>query len=230
MSIRPWTLAAVSLWAAGLAQADDHGIRMPLGVWSIDADSGQAGAGISLRHDSGSPQLRFGRAPAWSNFEGPVGFSGARRSNWLLPEQDLGRANVGLAIPYGIRSAGGGRRDADPELSAYLIEGSLLARTNRFASFASMGWAKIGDTPSVAHRDPWFAKIGGSYRFTQTLSGALAYDYRQRLSVQDAPLSELSASLTRNFGQGLKVQGYLTRGFTELSPEWGAGAVLSVGF
>lgn len=112
----------------------------------------------------------------------------------------------------------------------YSLQGDIYKSYNQFGSFATLGWKKMGDTPTTNFRNPWYASFGGSYRFSSSTSGVLAYDYRRRVLNSGSYVSELTASISHKFGQGLKLQGYIVTGFADASPDWGAGAIFSVGF
>lgn len=112
----------------------------------------------------------------------------------------------------------------------YAIQGDLFKSYERGSAFGTLGWKKMGDPAGVNYRNPWYASLGGSYKLAPATSAGLAYDYRQRVVANGAHVSEISAFVTHRFGQGLKLQGYLVKGFADASPDWGAGAIMSYGF
>lgn len=96
--------------------------------------------------------------------------------------------------------------------------------------FATLGWKKMGDPADINFRDPWYASLGVSHKLTATTSIGTAYDYRQPVLAGNSPVSELSAFVSHKLTPTTKIQGYVVRGFSDSSPDWGGGIMLGFGF
>lgn len=112
----------------------------------------------------------------------------------------------------------------------YSIQGDLYKTYGRFAAFGSLGWRKLTNTTGLNVSDPHFGSVGGLYRFSADTTGGLSYDRRQNVFYSGNYGGGLTAFMTYKLGQGLKLQGYVIKGFTEGTPNWGAGALFSAGF
>ena len=112
----------------------------------------------------------------------------------------------------------------------YYLQGDLSKGFGAFSAFGSLGWRKMGDPPGIDFKDPLYFTVGGSYRLSQANSLGFAYDYRQKLLDTSDPLSEATVYLTHRFSRAFRVQGYVVNGFSDSSPDWALGAVLTRSF
>ena len=112
----------------------------------------------------------------------------------------------------------------------YYLQGDISKGFGAFSAFGSLGWRKMGDPPGTNFKDPFYFTVGGSYRLSQTNSLGFAYDYRQKLLDTSDPLSEATLYLTHRFSGLLRIQGYVVQGFSDSSPDWAVGAVLTRSF
>lgn len=115
-------------------------------------------------------------------------------------------------------------------LGDYSIRGDLYQAYGRFTAFGSLGWKRQTSAGGLNVGDPRFGAIGGLYRFSPGTTGGLSYDRRQNVFYGGNYGGGLTAFMTHKLGQGLKLQGYVIKGLAEGSPNWGAGALFSVGF
>ena len=78
--------------------------------------------------------------------------------------------------------------------------------------------------------DTWFLSAGGYYRFSDSTSGSLFLDYRQSSVPGNESIRELTASLSRRISGDWRIQGYLVRGLSDTSLDWGAGLSARIDF
>lgn len=178
---------------------------MPARVWPPGWTTRDSGGELAVPASRGS---QYASARVFENRAGNVAFDVSGR--------------LGLAVPRAGPSVAGGERDIS-------IRGDLFRRSENWASFGTLGWAHA-ESAAVNERNPWFASFGSSYQLSPRTSAGLAYDYGQNVAPGGARISELSAFVSHRLGQGLKLQGYVVRGFAGASPDWGAGAVVTYGF
>lgn len=112
----------------------------------------------------------------------------------------------------------------------YYLQGDLSKGFGALGVFGTLGWRKMGDPPGVDFEDPFYYSIGATYRASPEHSFGVAYDYREPLLPGRDPLSEATVFLTRRFEGSFKVQGYATTGFSDSSPDWAVGAILTRSF
>lgn len=208
------------------AHAGGTGLSLVTGErsWSITYDKEKERSEYMLRSLPGTEGLKIDRETAASALLDNIPWRMARAARDAHEDHFTGTGEH--SFPVSEQTVLGTAR---PMLATGLDSGVWL-RGERFSSFAAIGWRPSADSSGITREDPWYASLGGSYRFTSSLSGGLAYDLRARLVAGGPATQGLSASLTQRFGQGLKVQGYVTRSVSEPIADWGAGAVLSVGF
>lgn len=94
----------------------------------------------------------------------------------------------------------------------------------------AIGWTKKGDPDGVDYRDPWFSALGLSYKVSDRMNIGAFYDFRQKVTANGDPVSEGMIFTEHKLGDGYRLQAYLVRGFSDASPDFGAGATLSVRF
>lgn len=100
----------------------------------------------------------------------------------------------------------------------------------RLTPFATGGYRVYGDPPGIDFDNVFFGSLGGSYAFTADTSGGVVYDFRESLTPGSDPVRELTAFVTRATGDRTKLQAYVLTGFSDSSPDWGAGTVVIIPF
>jgi len=93
--------------------------------------------------------------------------------------------------------------------------------------FGTLGYRWLGSSPDLELNDVWYVSAGVSADLADRLSGGVIYDYRQASTATGAPQSELTAYLSRRLSERYRLQVYGVAGFSEGSPQWGVGAMLS---
>lgn len=112
----------------------------------------------------------------------------------------------------------------------FYLQGDLSKGFGSIGLFGTLGWRKMGDPPGVSFKDPLYYSIGGTYRASAERSVGIAYDYRQPVLEGRDPLSEATLFLSQRFDKTLKLQGYAMLGFSDSSPDWALGAVVTRAF
>lgn len=134
----------------------------------------------------------------------------------------IGKIKLGTADEN--RGLGTGEND----YSLQLDWAQVLDR--RFTLFATTGYRIYGDPPGVDFDDVFFGALGGVYKLFPDTSGGLIYDFRERITPGSDSQRELTVFMTQRIDKTTKVQGYVVRGFSDSSPDWGAGVLFSEGF
>ncbi len=112
----------------------------------------------------------------------------------------------------------------------YSLQADLFRGFGDTTLFGSLGWTKKGDTSATDFRDPWYGGIGFSNKLSAANSWGASYDYRQKVTANGDPVSELSLFMVHKYSQAMKVQGYVVTGFSDASPDLGVGATFSYSF
>lgn len=145
---------------------------------------------------------------------------------WTVFESNAWIVDVGAKIKFATadeqKGLGSGKNDYSLQTEAYRMLGQ------GHSVFGTLGGRKMGDPEGLDLRDPLYGSLGWSYRHSPTTSLGISYDYRQKLLATSHPISEATFFLTNKLGDGLKLQTYLVRGFSDGSPELGGGVMLSI--
>ena len=121
------------------------------------------------------------------------------------------------------RNLGTGKND-------YSIQGGISKRTNNWTLFSDLGWRKMGNPSGITFENPRYGSVGASYGVSNSATAGMAYDYRARIVDGGANVRELTAFVVLGLGKAAKIQGYISKGFSDASPDRGAGLTWSSGF
>jgi hypothetical protein len=131
----------------------------------------------------------------------------------------VGRVKFGTAS----RSEGLGTGEND-----YSLQADLLKDFDRLALFATAGYKLRGDPQGIDLRNIGFGTLGGDYRIAQGMRAGLMFDYRPSAVQGAEALKEATAYVALSRKGGMTFQPYVVAGFSDSSPDWGAG--LSLGW
>jgi hypothetical protein len=92
--------------------------------------------------------------------------------------------------------------------------------------FGSVGYRIYGDPPAGKLDDVPYGSIGLSHRLSPTSSVGAAYDYRPKITAGGSEISEITAFWSNRLSAEWKVQFYGVVGFSDASPDAGAGVLL----
>ncbi len=94
---------------------------------------------------------------------------------------------------------------------------------DRLTVFGGIGRHFLGSSNFIQLEDVWSYSLGASYRMDERNSVGLSYDWRDRVSPGASELSELTAFWGHQLDRVWKTQAYVLKGFSDGSPDWGAG-------
>lgn len=125
--------------------------------------------------------------------------------------------------------------DKDKELlttgkNDYSLQGEISYPFGNTEVFAILGKTKKGDQRDLDYRNPWYSTVGLSHQLAEAVNLGAIYDYRQRVTTFGDPVSEATLFLEKKLSGDYKLQGYVLRGFSDASPDLGAGVTLSKRF
>jgi hypothetical protein len=105
----------------------------------------------------------------------------------------------------------------------YSLHADIYKYLSKGALVVSAGYKIRGEPAGVTVDDTWLLSFGGLYRFSTAMSGGVFLDYRESSVPGLEAVRELSASLSRRLDDRWRLQGYLVRGLSDTSLDWGAG-------
>lgn len=94
--------------------------------------------------------------------------------------------------------------------------------------FGGVGLGILGSSSTLQLNNVVSANAGLSYKLDAQASAGAVFDYRSKASDAGFDQRELTAFYSRKLGEAYKLQAYATKGFSDGSPDWGAG--LNVGY
>lgn len=105
----------------------------------------------------------------------------------------------------------------------YTLQMEFYRFLDRATLTGSLGYTLRGDPAAVDLDDILIASVGGYYELSDATSAGLFFDYRESSFDDFDAAQELTVVLSRHFGHGWRLQAQFLAGFTDNSPEWGAG-------
>jgi hypothetical protein len=118
---------------------------------------------------------------------------------------------------------GTGKNDYGLSLDAYKVFGD-------WTTFGGVGWVNYGSSQYIQLKNGFNANIGANYKLNQSNSIGSYYYYREKIATAGAPQSELTGYWNHDFNDRLRLQAYVLGGFSNGSPDYGAGGSLKYSF
>lgn len=115
---------------------------------------------------------------------------------------------------------GTGKTDYSIQLDAAKAFGGVTG-------FGTLGWKKFGDPSGTNFRDPIYASIGVATKLAPATTVGAAYDWREKVTSSGDEISELALFVSQTLDRAWKLQLYAVTGFSDASPDWGGGLVVS---
>ena len=119
---------------------------------------------------------------------------------------------------------GTGRNDWSVQGDLFRTFGTSLT------GFATAGYRVLGSPAGSALRDIAFAMVGAGYQFSDALNAGAVVNFRQATFAGGEPAREMTAYAGYKLTAKTTLQAYVTRGFSDGSPDWGTGVNLTFGF
>lgn len=119
------------------------------------------------------------------------------------------------------RGLGTGRND-------YWLMIDPYKRLGNMTYFGGIGYGILGSSSTLRLKNVISANAGLSYKLDDRANLGASFDYRSRSTDAGFDQRELMAFYSRKLGGNYKLQTYATKGFSDGSPDWGAG--LNVGY
>lgn len=110
----------------------------------------------------------------------------------------------------------------------YSIQFDGYSFFDNFTLFGTLGYKVRGQPVGYDLEDVWFASIGGSIPIATRTRLGMAFDLRPSAYKSNEDLRELSLYISRRSASNWRYSAYLSTGFSDSSPDMGAG--FSVGY
>ncbi len=145
--------------------------------------------------------------------------------NAYLSEDSDSGIDLGGRIKFGTANKALGTGENDYALQIYGYRD--LAD---FSPNIMLGYEVPGSSAALLLSNVWYGSVGSTYHFSEQTSAGLDYKYAQKASVTGAPQRELSLYANQQIDANYTLRGYLLKGFSDGSPDYGIGMLVSAGF
>lgn len=188
-------------------------LRANLSYLTIKGPAAIVGDGAAARPTAGS-----------ESGVGDVYVGATYRSGPVFGEVNLeSTVRVKLPTASDTRGLGTGETDYYAQLDAHRTFGTVTP-------FASVGYRVLGDNATYQLRDGVYASGGAHFRAGESTIITTAYNWGQRMLAGGSNTSDAMVSVTHDVDSRWRTMVYALRGFTNASPDFGAGARLTFRF
>ena len=94
--------------------------------------------------------------------------------------------------------------------------------------YGSAGYKFLGDPPGTDYKNVFYGSIGFSHKLDAARAAGLVYDAQQSALSGGSGLSELTLFLSNKLDKKTRLTGYILKGFSNGSPDWGLGVTLKL--
>lgn len=112
----------------------------------------------------------------------------------------------------------------------YSLQAELYKTLGKNTVFGTLGYKVMGSPAGVTLNNVFYGSLGAGHKYNQETSAGLILDLREKASATGSAQQELTAYVSRKLGKTWKAQAYAVKGFSDGSPDWGAGAMITAAF
>jgi len=112
----------------------------------------------------------------------------------------------------------------------YALQADLYKTFGKNTVFGTLGYKVMGSPPGVTLNNVFYASLGVGHQYSQETSAGLILDLREKVSATSFAQQELTVYVSHKLGKTWKAQAYALTGFSDGSPDWGAGAMFTAAF
>ena len=144
----------------------------------------------------------------------------------VIDNRDLGIAmDVSGKVKFGTADEGKGLGTGEND---YTVRADVYKFFEQFTLMGSAGYKVRGDPVDVDLENVFLASAGGVYSISDRARFGLVYDYRESAFIDGDAISEVSAFSSRRLNETWQIQLYAFTGFSDSSPDWGGGVLLTM--
>jgi len=112
----------------------------------------------------------------------------------------------------------------------YALQADLFKTLGKNTVFGTLGYKVMGSPEGATLNNVFYGSLGVGHKYSQETSAGLILDLREKASAAGYAQQELTAYVSRKLGKTWKAQAYAVKGFSNGSPDWGAGAMITAAF
>ena len=112
----------------------------------------------------------------------------------------------------------------------YAAQVDVYQGFDSFTATGSLGYQVLGDPPGYDLSNAAYGIFGGYYQFAERTYAGAEMRLSQKLYATGEGPRELTAYVSHQFDESLKISAYVLKGFSDGSPDSGFGVLLTSGF
>lgn len=109
----------------------------------------------------------------------------------------------------------------------FAFQSDIYQSSGDFTSFATLGYKMYGSPPGYTLLDAFYGSLGGSYKFSQDTYSGISFNFGEKIISTGSFHRQAMLFAGHKLDKNWKVQGYLLKGFTNSTPDMGAGVTLA---
>jgi hypothetical protein len=110
----------------------------------------------------------------------------------------------------------------------YTVQADVYKYLDAFTPYATLGYRFRGDPDGANLDNGWLYTLGTMYRVSDRVSWSADYYFSEASSSASDDAKELSAGLSYNVNERQRLLGYVIKGVSDGSPDWGVGVLFTV--
>ena len=112
----------------------------------------------------------------------------------------------------------------------YALQADLYKTLGENTVFGTLGYKVLGSPAGTTLNNVFYASLGAGHQYSRETSAGLILNLQQKASATGSAQRELTAYVSHKLGKTWKAQAYAVKGFSDGSPDWGAGAMFTAAF
>jgi hypothetical protein len=225
------TAEPAAVWTVGT------GVNYSKGDYGFPTDTEVFSTPLNLGYESGAWMLRA--SIPWIRIDGPAANTGTGGAPRPTTESESGLGDIYASATYRfgetfgpvnlaftgrvkfptadeIKGLGTGENDYYGQFDFYRTFGSATP-------FASLGYRVLGDSLLYQLEDGVFASAGSHFRVSAATVWTIAVNWGERIFAAGDASTDAVVAITHDLDARWQLSGYALKGFTDASPDHGAG-------
>lgn len=237
----PVTLRLSTSWLS----VTGTGVVIPSGIGGIGSTGGSTGSGSggTVGVFGCAADNRGGARKPEDNGPCATTTAGAGAAAPAVRRTEQGFGDIVAALVYNAVNANGLQVDVTGKIkfatasdtkglgsgkNDYAVQVEVEQSVGKGFVNGGVGYKWLGDPVGISLRNVVYGSIGGGFKPTGDTTVGLSYDYSQAARSGGTAPQEVSLYASQRVTKNIKLNGYLFKGLSDSSPDWGAG--VNVGY
>jgi hypothetical protein len=200
-------------------ETERHSIALTVPVVIVEGTGSVVPGGMGTHGGS----LPSGTSTSSRTESGPGDIELRGSINLTMEDKHGPRIDLTGKIKFGTADAGDNLGTGEDDYAVQLDFERHYGANNLFGT---LGYTVLGDPPGVDYNDVFYGTIGLSNRFSDNTTFGMALDAQEEVLPGADPAFELLLFMTSQSDAKTKATGYVIKGLSDGSPDWGVGVLL----